>query len=349
MGIDSYGFVEHFDYMKNFIPQPFIIKSDDVLDLIKTRSGGNDGNDEYAIVTKTRTYTLTKSTISKLVSSLGVKIKLLSDVCNESDVIDLVLPAVNKLFKCFSDCFVFYATSDDALTIIDLNVNTNKGPEGSKYENGPSPWKIDINKNPSSFTCFSDFMNKYSIDNISSDIVVKADDLFSNSNTVTINLFKEITGVSLQPMLTFSSKFSNMNGFSDIHTTLYDSETGIYIPFPMNYAKTEGASFEDLWGMAVHIFEGVDVNDYIFSEINELAASKDTPLQVKNFIADVLTDSVINLNQPIKDILSEYTNITENMKPSKKHKLSNQIGVLIAYALVMRHSGCDKCGHIEIH
>jgi hypothetical protein len=35
MSIDSYGFIEHFDYMRKYIPQPFIIRSEDVVDLIK--------------------------------------------------------------------------------------------------------------------------------------------------------------------------------------------------------------------------------------------------------------------------------------------------------------------------
>ena len=59
MTIDSYGFIEHFDYMKNYIPQPFIIKSDDVVNLIKSNS--EPGNDEYSIVTKTKNYSLTKN------------------------------------------------------------------------------------------------------------------------------------------------------------------------------------------------------------------------------------------------------------------------------------------------
>ena len=59
MSIDSYGFIEHFDYMRNYIPQPFIIKSEDVVDLVKNVS--EPGHDEYSIVTKRKNYTLSKS------------------------------------------------------------------------------------------------------------------------------------------------------------------------------------------------------------------------------------------------------------------------------------------------
>ena len=347
MTIDSYGFIEHFDYMKNYIPQPFIIKSDDVVNLIKSNS--EPGNDEYSIVTKTKNYSLTKNSIKKLVDALGVKIKLLSAVCDEADVIDLVLPAVNKLFKCFADCFVFYATSDEALTIIDLNVNTDKGTEGTKYENGPSPWKIDIRKHPSSFTCFADFKNTYAIDSESDgDLLVKADELMSHGNVI-MNLFKTVPGSNLQPMLTFSSKFSNMNGFSEIHPTLFDESSGIYITFPMNYAKDEGATFDDLWKKVIHLYESVDLNDYIFREVNELASSKDTPNVVQNFITDILVNSTLNINQPIKNILEEAVTVSANLKGSKKRKLLKQLGLLIAFSICMKHDGCEHCGHLDIH
>jgi hypothetical protein len=346
MTIDSYSFIEHFDYMRNYIPQPFIIKSEDVVDLIKSVS--EPGHDEYSIVTKTRNYTLSKSSIKKLVDALGVKIKLLSAVCEEADVIDLVLPAVNKLFKCFADCFVFYATADEALTIIDLNVNMEKGAEGTRYENGPSPWKIDIKKSPSMFTCFADFKNVYAIDSSTdSDLLVKADELLSHGK-VTMSLFKTIPGANLQPMLTFSSWFSNMGGFSEIHPTLYDPTSGIYIMFPMNYAKDEGATFDDLWKKAVHLYETFDQNDYIFREINELASSKDTPNMVKNFINDIIVDSTININQPIKNILEEAVTVSASLKAGKKKKFMKQLGLLIAFAIVMRHEGCEHCGSIHI-
>ena len=346
MSIDSYGFIEHFDYMRNYIPQPFIIKSEDVVDLVKNVS--EPGHDEYSIVTKSKNYTLSKSSVKKLVDALGVKIKLLSAVCEEADVIDLVLPAVNKLFKCFADCFVFYATSDDALTIIDLNVNMEKGPEGTRYENGPSPWKIDIKKFPSSYTCFADFKNVYAIDSTTDgDLLVKSDELLSHGK-VTMNLFKTIPGTNLQPMLTFSSMFSNMNGFSDIHPTLYDTTSGIYITFPMNYAKDEDATFNDLWKKVVHLYESVDLNDYIFREVNELASSKDTPGVVKNFISDILVNSTININQPIKNVLEEAVTVSASLKGGKKKKFMRQLGLLIAFAIVMRHSGCEHCGHLEV-
>ena len=343
MTIDSYGFIEHFDYMKNYIPQPFIIKGEDVQSL-----SFDEESQGYIIRTTNKTYSITKQTLKKLVDALGVKVKLLSAVCEEADVIDLVLPAVNKLFKCFADCFVFYSTADDALTIIDLNVNTDKGAEGTRYENGPSPWKIDIRKHPSRFTCFADFKNVYCIDSeTDGDLLVKADDLMSHGKVI-MNLFKNVPGANLQPMLTFSSWFSNMNGFSDIHPTLYDPETNIYISFPMNYAKIEGATFDDLWKNAIHIYESVDLNDYIFREVNELAASKETPSMVQSFITDVLVNSTINLNQPIKDILAEFTNVTANMKATKKKKFAKQLGALIAFAICMKHSGCEHCGHISL-
>jgi hypothetical protein len=346
MTIENYGFIEHFDYMKNYIPQPFIIKSEDVVNLIKNAS--EPGHDEYSIVTKTKNYTLSKASVKKLVDALGVKIKLLSTVCEEADVIDLVLPAVDKLFKCFADCFVFYATHDDALTIIDLNVNMEKGTEGTRYENGPSPWKIDIKKSPSSYTCFTDFKDRYSIDNkVDSNLLVKADELFSHGK-VTMNLFKEVTGANLQPMLTFNSWFSNMNGFSEIHPTLYDPTSGVYITFPMNYAKDEGATFDDLWRKVTHIYETFDLDDYIFREVNELAASKDTPPMVQNFITDILVNSTININQPIKDILNEAITLSASFKPAKKKKFMKNLGLLIAFSICMKHDGCEHCGSLHI-
>ena len=346
MTIDSYSLVEHFDYMCKCVPQPFIIKSDDVVRINKDVS--NPDSDEYSIVTKTNTYTLSKSSIKKLVDALGVKIKLLSAVCDEADVIDLVLPAVNKLFKCFADCFVFYATADDALTIIDLNVNTDKGAEGTRYENGPSPWKIDIGKNPSSFTCFANFKDTYVIDDEhDADLQVDACDIISN-NIVTVNLFKNVNSVNLQPMLTFSSKFSNMRGFTEIHPTIYDEFSGVYITFPMNYAKSEGSTFDDLWRKAIHLYESFDLNDYIFREVNELASSNDTPNVVKNFITDILVNNTININQPIKNILEEAVTLTNNFKPSKKRKFMKQLGLLIAFAICMRHDGCEHCGSLHI-
>lgn len=347
MSIDSYSLIEHFDYMKSYIPQPFIIKPEDVLDLVKSNT--ESGNDEYSIVTKTKNYTLTKASIKRLVDALGVKIRLLSTVCDEADVIDLVLPAVNKLFKCFSDCFVFYSTSEDRLNIIDLNVNKDRGPEGTKYENGPSPWKFDVNKNPSAFTCFADFKNTYAVDgSTDGDILVKADDLMVKDQVV-MNLFKNVVGSVLQPMLTFSSKFSNMNGFSEIHPTLYDPTSGVYITFPMNYSKDEGATFDDLWKKVLHLYESVDLNDYIFREINELASSKDTPGVVQNFISDIIVNSTININQPIKNILEEAVSVTSQMKPTKKKKFLRQLGLLIAFSICMRHDGCEHCGHLDIH
>ena len=331
--------------MKSYIPQPFIIKSDDVVDLIKSSSV--DGNDEYSIVTKTRNYTLTKQSIKKLVDALGVKIKLLSAVCDEADVISLVLPAVNKLFKCFADCFVFYATADDALTIIDLNVNAVKGTEGTRYENGPSPWKVDIRKNPAWFTCFADFKERHSIDDDDADIHVKADDLM-NGSSVVMNLFKPVPDSTLQPMLTFSSKFSNMNGFTEIHPVLHDTVTNIEITFPMNYGTSEDNPFDQIWKRVLHVHETTDLNDYIFREINELAASNDSPTVVKNFISSILVDSILNVNQPIRAVLDEAVTVSAQMKPGKKRKFLKQLGSLIGWCIAMKHCGCEHCGSIHI-
>lgn len=339
--IESFGLNEHFDYLKNCIPQPFSIKSSDVIAFEKDTS--NDG--EYLIETANGDkFSLSKPSLKKLVDSLGVKVKLLSTVCSETDVIDLALPIINKLFKCFSDCFVFYALPEDRLFIIDLNVNTAKGEEGTMFENGPSPWPFDVSENPQAFTCFAAFKEQYDIDD---KVLVKADEILSGLQ-VNMNLFKEVIGASVQPMLTFSSKCSNLNGFSDIHTTLYDPTSDIYIQFPMNYAKDEGATFDDLWRMATHLYEKFDVNDFIFQEVSELAASDDTPSNIKSFISSVLVDSVINVNQPIKDILAEATTVCNNLKPAKARKLRKSLGHLIAWCVCMKHNGCSECHHLHI-
>lgn len=339
--IESFGFNEHFDYLKNCIPQPFSIKSSDVIAFKKDAS--ND--DEYIIeTTNGDKFSLSKPSLKKLVDSLGVKVKLLSAVCSETDVIDLALPIINKLFKCFSDCFVFYALPEDRLFIIDLNVNAAKGEEGTMFENGPSPWPFEVSENPQSFTCFVAFKEKYDADD---KVLVKADEVLSGLQ-VSMNLFKEVIGASVQPMLTFSSKCSNLNGFSDIHTTLYDPVSDIYIQFPMNYAKNESTTFNDLWRMATHIYEKFDVNDFIFQEVSELAASDDTPSNIRSFISSVLVDSVINVNQPIKDILAEATTVCNGLKPAKARKLRKSLGHLIAWCVCMKHSGCSECHHLHI-
>lgn len=339
--IESFGFSEHFDYLKNCIPQPFSIKSSDV-DAFK-KDISNEG--EYIIeTTNGDKFTLSKQSLKKLVDSLGVKVKLLSAVCSETDVIDLALPIINKLFKCFSDCFVFYALSEDRFFIIDLNINTAKGEEGTMFENGPSPWPISIDDHKQSYTCFADFIDKYSIDD---KVMVKADEVLSGLQ-VSMNLFKEVVGASIQPMLTFSSKCSNLNGFSDIHTTLYDQASDVYIQFPMNYAKNEGATFNDLWKDAIHLYEKFDVNDFIFQEVSELAASNDTPSSIQSFISSVLVDSVINVNQPIKDILSEAATVCSSLKPAKARKLRKSLGHLIAWCVCMKHNGCSECHHLHI-
>lgn len=339
--IESFSLNEHFEYLKNCIPQPFGIKSSDVVAFEK-ESNGDDS--DYVIRTASGKYTLSKSSLKKLVDSLGVKVKLLDAVCSETDVIDLALPIIDKLFKCFADCFVFYSTSDDRFFIIDLNVNNVKGEEDTMFENGPSPWPISIDENKQSFTCFTGFKDVFEIDD---SVLVKADDVWSNG-PVTLNLFKEIIGATLQPMLTFSSKFSNLNGFSDIHTTLYDQASDIYIPFPMNYAKDEGATFDDLWRKATHLYEKFDANDFIFQEVSELAASDDTPSNVRNFISSILVDSIINVNQPIRDILAESVTVCNGLKPAKARKLKKSLGNLIAWCVCMKHNGCSECHHLHI-
>jgi hypothetical protein len=341
MPVESFGLNEHFDYMINYIPQPFGIASSNVKEFRKE-------SEDYIIVTNdNRKYTLTLASLKKLVDSLGVKVRLLNSVCNETDVIDLAIPIINKLFKCFADCFVFYASQDDSYLIIDLNVNKARGEEGTMYENGPSPWSISISEHPRAFTCFTSFKDKYSINDSDTDILVKADDILQGSQ-VTINLFKEIAGTTLQPMITFSSKFSNLNGFVDIYVTLYDPNSDIYITFPMNYAKGDGVTLEELWKRALHLYEKVDLNDFISQEISELAASDTTPNNVRNFITSILVDSVININQPIKDILTESVAICNGLKQSKAKKLRKSLGSLIAWAVCMKHSGCSECHHLHI-
>lgn len=341
MTIEGYRLTEHFNYIKNYIPQPFAIHSDDVVSIEKE-------GDDYVIKTTNKKYTLSGSSIKKLVDSLGIKIKLFSSISDESDVLDLVLPAANKLFKCFSDCFVFYSTNDDALTIIDLNVNSVKGMSGTKYENGPSPWKFDVKSNPSAFTCFADFLFKFSIDKDDTSIMVKSDDIMKGSR-VFISLFREDSKYNkVQPMLMFSSKFSNMNGFTDICPALYDESSDTLIPFPLNYSKLEGSSFDDLWKKVNHLYDNTDFNDYISREVSELAASEDTPGTVKNFIQDILTSYDININQPIRNILDDSCTLSNNMKPSKRKKFKLQLGSLIGWCLVAKHSCCEHCGRMSI-
>lgn len=346
MTIESFSLVEHFDYMKKFIPQPFTIPSG----IVKSFKKEDTGTDvEYVIETTKGKFTLTRYSLKKLVDFLGVKVKLLNAVCDEIDVIDLAVPIINKLFKSFSDCFVFYSTNEDAMLIIDVNVNNDRGPEGTKYENGPSPWKIDVGKYPAAFTCFADFMGKYDI-NDDRDILVKAEDIMSNDTNVTFKLFKNgFENERIVPMIVFNSKFSNMNGFSDINPVLYDTSSDIYISFPMNYAKHEGLTFNDFWKRVTHLYKETDLNDYISVEVNELAASNDTPGKIKNFINSILTDGVISINQSIKDILNEALSVTTNMKPSKAKKFKKALGAMIASALCMKHYGCNECGHMDLH
>lgn len=341
MNIDCYELVEHFDYMKGYIPQPFYIPSDTIKSFSKTEDG-------YTIETNKFTYTLTTSCAKKLVDALGIKIKLFANDDNEAySVIEQVIPAINKLLKCFSDCFVFYSSNDDHLEIIDLNVNTMKGAEGTKYENGPSPWKVDLKKNSTFFTCFTTFIDTFGLDGCDG-VMVKADDIMATSSQVSISLFKPLKEGTLQPMLSFNSKFSNMKGFADIHPVILDSVTGINISFPMNYSREDQLSFDELWEKVKHLYSSLDMNDFIIREINELAASKETPGSIKSFISSLLVDSIINVNQPIGSILTEANTITAQMKPAKAAKFKKQLGALIGWCLCMRHSSCSSCGHIDL-
>ena len=97
MSLESIGLVEHFDFIKKVIPQPFVLKCEDVVSLTL-----NPETEMYVVKTKQESYEIAKNTLKKLVDALGVKVKLLSSVSDsEADVYDLILPALNKLFKCF--------------------------------------------------------------------------------------------------------------------------------------------------------------------------------------------------------------------------------------------------------
>jgi hypothetical protein len=340
MTLQSYNLNEHFDYMTRMVPQPFGISPNIVNEILI------DENENYVIKTSRGNYTLSNNAIKKLVDALGIKIRLLSYVAEETDCIALAMPIVNKLFKCFADCFVFYAKSDDTFLITDLNCSSARGEEDTIYAIGPSPWELEISKHPVEYTCFAGF-NRYWDDELPNDVYVKAEDLMQGSKVV-LNLFKEVKGCRLQPMLMFGSKYSNMNGFSEIYPVLYDTETGITLNFPMNYAKQE-LTFDEMWDKTIHLSKSTDLDDYIFREINELVSSSNTPSAVQNFITDILVNSTINVNQPIKNILNDAVTLMSQMKPAKKKKFSKQLGSLISFALCMKHEGCEHCGHLEIH
>lgn len=341
MAIDSFSLVEHFDFMKRYIPQPFYIKSEDVKCIKKDE-------DQYFIETNKWNYDIAKSAMKKLVDSLGVKIKLLDVVADEVNVIDMVMPIINKLFKSFADCFVFYAKNEEPLSIIDLNVNNQRGDEGTIYENGPSPWEIDIESQKDQFTCFINMLPALGIDENESDILVKADDIMPNNSQVLLNLFRS-TNSNLQPMLVFTSKFSNMSGFTEIHPAIYDTATGINMVFPMNYHTDEQLTFDEMWDKTLHVHSTMDVNDYIFSELSELAISDDVPNGVKKFISDILCGEFdLNVNQPIKDILVEANQLSESMKIKQASKFKSKLGIIIAWACMQKHKSCSSCGHITI-
>ena len=118
-----------------------------------------------------------------------MKMTLLSTVAEDIEVLSLSLPIINKLFSCFADCFVFYADSEDALKIIDVNVNNQKGDEDTIYRFGPKPWEECNKEDLANFTCFAMFKNTYDIDD-SFDIHVKADDIMTSKTNVSLKLFK---------------------------------------------------------------------------------------------------------------------------------------------------------------
>lgn len=341
MSIECYDLIEHFDYIKKYIPQPFYIPSDSFIEFKKC-------DDEYVIVTKKHKYSLTSASAKKLVDSLGIKIKLFNnDSIIESNVTEQVLPAINKLFKCFADCFVFYADNDDSLCIIDLNVNNCKGTEGTKYENGPSPWKFDLSKDPSVFTCFSDFLNLFCIDQ-SDNISVKADDIMSSPTNVSLKLFKSVNNSDMQPMLVFNSKFSNMSGFTEIVPIIYDPNSDVSITYPINYAKLHDSTFEYIWNKKLLcLYNSFDVNDYVSRELSELAASNETPAPIKKFINTLINDTTMNVNQPIKDILNECKSFTAQMKAGKVKQFKRQLGIVLGFCLMSKHHSCHNCGHID--
>lgn len=339
MSIEGYSLNEHFDYITHFIPQPFGIACGTVKEFTVP---------DYTLTTTKGTLNFTKSAFRKVIDALGIKLQLLSYVADETSCISLAMPIINKLFKHFSNCFVFYCDSTDSQSVIDVNCHSDKGEEGTIYENGPSPWSVEISKSQIEFTCFNNFMKYWSdLETIPTDVMVKSDDIVQGSKVV-LQLYKEVKDSRMQPMLIFSGKYSNMSGFNEIHPALYDTETGVLFKFPMNYAKSE-MNFDEMWSKVLHINSTTDVDDYVFREINELSASKDTPANVKNFITDLLINNTLNVNQPIKDILNESVTLTSSMKPAKKTKFLQQVGSLIAYSLCMKHTGCEHCGHIEIN
>lgn len=342
MSIESYSFIEHFDYMCKFVPQPFFISGDEFLDFFY-----NSEEEEYMLKTTKYTYSLSSGVLKKIVDALGVKVKLLNAVSdNEVDVIDMVIPIIKKLFKCYAECFVFYARQEDPLTIIELNVNAVKGEEGTRYENSPSPWETAIKEFPSNFTCFAEFIDRWCIDNKDYTLQVRASDLMPSGTQVSMTLFRPSNELVV-PMLEFCSKFSNMEGFTEVHPTLYDTVSGVEIKYPMKYSYKD-MNFREMYEKLMHVYETTDLNDFIFREINELAASDDAPLKIKNYIASLLTESELNLNQSVRAILDDAVNMTAQMKPNKKKKFLQQLGTLIGWCFCMKHSGCSSCGSIHL-
>ena len=357
--IESYSLNEQFDFIKNYIPQPFFIKKEDFINI-------SIEGEEFYIKTNKNKYTFTAQSIKKLASGLGMKMTLLSTVAEDIEVLSLSLPIINKLFSCFADCFVFYADSEDALKIIDVNVNNQKGDEDTIYRFGPKPWEECNKEDLANFTCFAMFKNTYDIDD-SFDIHVKADDIMTSKTNVSLKLFKNsyedkddkdnkdkniIEFTTVQPMLVFNSKFSNMNGFANIKPVLYDVYNDLYIAYPLNYRDNgkddSQSSFESMWKELLKVYFHYDENAFIYDEIQELNNSNETPANVKSFINKISEETPINTNQPVCLFIAEAKSFASNLKPKAAEKFLAQIGDLIGRCFLAKHYGCHECGHLKV-
>lgn len=342
--VEGYNLNEHFDYMKNYIPQPFFINTNDFKSIVVLE------DECFYIYTTKNKYELTTASIKRLASGLGMKMSLLSTVAEEIEVFNLSLPILNKLFSYFADCFVFYTAADDPLTIIDVNVNNKKGDEGTIYRLGPRPWEDYTKENLANFTCFASFKKTYDISNDLA-IYVKAEDIMSSNTQVSLKLFKvDDEFATLQPMLVFSGKFSDINGFSNIKPVLYDISNDMYISYPLNYRerseRAEQPSFDVMWKKLLHLCKAYNENDFIYDEIIELSNSNETPNDVKSFITTLQLETPININQPISLIIAETKTFISNLKPGKANKFKKQICDLIGRCYLTKHYGCHECGHL---
>ena len=63
MSIEGFSLVEHFDYMKRSIPQPFFIPTNEVKEIIKADS---ELDYDYLIKTTKHNYTLSKNSLRKM-------------------------------------------------------------------------------------------------------------------------------------------------------------------------------------------------------------------------------------------------------------------------------------------